>query len=178
MYTPDDIGEKKTVAAARRIQQQNPALSIVQLGERLDADGLLELLQHVDIVLDCCDNFGSRFAINRAAYATRTPLVSGAAIRWEGQVAVFRFDDAPSPCYQCLYQPEDESLEDCAGAGVMAPLPPMIGQLMALEAIKCLTDTGTATRLLVCDAQAGAWQTLSIGKRDDCAVCGTQAASA
>ncbi|MEL7297014.1 MAG: HesA/MoeB/ThiF family protein [Pseudomonadota bacterium] len=178
LYTPDDIGQTKTAAAARRIKQQNPALSIVQLCERLDANALTDLLQHVDIVLDCCDNFASRFVINRVAHATRTPLVTGAAIRWEGQVAVFPFNDEPSPCYQCLYQPEDESLEDCAGAGVIAPLPPMIGQLMALEAIKCLTSTGTLTRLLVFDAQVGAWKSLSVGRRDDCPVCAAHAASA
>jgi adenylyltransferase/sulfurtransferase len=126
-----------------------------------------------DVVLDGSDNFATRFAVNAACVATRTPLVSGAALRFEGQLAVFRPDIGGGPCYRCLYGESDEALEDCRNNGVIAPLVGVIGSLMAVEAIKILLGLGdeSAGKVLLYDARTLRWRELGLPRDPGCPVC-------
>ena len=141
--------------------------------ERLDAAALDAAVGSVDVVLDGTDNFAARFAVNRACVARRVPLVSGAAVRVEGQIAVFP-NDGNGPCYACLYNDEDESLGDCQGNGVLAPVPGVIGTLMAEEALKIALgwDSSLRNRLLLWDAKRGDWQSVALKRDPECVVCG------
>lgn len=172
LYHESDMGQRKVSVAARRLQDQNPKSKINTIDYRLDAAGLVDAASSHDIVLDCSDNFATRFLINDAAIATNRPLVSGAAIRWEGQIAVFTGDYKNAPCYACLYSEDDESLDDCQGAGVLAPLPTIIGAMMAAETIKLLTQRGTASAFTLYDARTGDWRSLAIAKNPNCRACG------
>ncbi|MEM9171184.1 MAG: HesA/MoeB/ThiF family protein, partial [Pseudomonadota bacterium] len=172
LYRSSDIGQPKTLVAQRALRQLRPALPITAIDARLTDSQLKEVATRAAVILDCTDNFISRFAINQAAVAAGTPLVSGSAIRWEGQVAVFGPDYASGPCYECLYSIDDESLEDCAGAGVLASVPAIIGHMMATEAIKCITGAGSASALSLYDAHDGRWQQVQIAQRSDCSMCG------
>ncbi len=172
-YHPGDVGRAKVDIAARRICDQNPAVDVVALNERLVGEALLARVREADIVLDCSDNFATRFAINDACVETGSTLVVGAAIRLEGQVAVFGPDFSESPCYRCLYSEADESLENCAGNGVLGPVPGVVGTLMAVEALKAISGVGTPTRgLLIYDAGSGDFRHLGISKRPNCPACG------
>ena len=140
----------------------------------VSADKALEAAAaSVDVVLDCTDNFGTRLAINRACVAARKPLVSGAALRFEGQIAVFG-DGPDKPCYRCVYSEEDELLGDCAGNGVLAPVPGVIGALMAVEAMKIviLGHSSLTSQLKLWDAFSGSWQSIQLAQDPDCPVCG------
>ena len=172
LYGPGDVGKPKVRCAASRLSAMNPAVRISEIPERLDDDALMETISRVDVVLDGCDNFATRFRVNEAAVMNSKPLVSGAAIRFEGQLSVFGADYGTSPCYRCLYREADESLENCSGNGVFSPVPGVIGCMMATEALKLLAglevETGT---LHVYDALGSEWRQLSIRKRPDCPVC-------
>jgi adenylyltransferase/sulfurtransferase len=172
LFEPKDVGELKVEAAKGRLTALNPAVEIVTLPERLDASALLAAVGEVDVVLDGTDNLATRFAVNRACVARRVPLVSGAAVRVEGQVAVFTFQ-GDGPCYACLYDDEDEWLGDCQGNGVLAPVPGVIGTLMAAEALKLLLgwDSKLRDRLLLWDAKRGEWQSIALKRNPDCVVC-------
>ena len=174
LYTPADVGQDKAVVAATRLSAQHPDVRLDAVTERLHGTALTEAVGHADVVLDCTDNFASRFALNAACVAQQTPLVTGSAVRWEGQVAVFDSRAASSPCYRCLYSDDDESLDDCQGVGVAGPLPGAIGALMAVEAMKVLTHQHQPGVLHAYDALAGEWRRVSIPKRIDCPVCATQ----
>lgn len=173
LFTDEDLGELKAEAAARRLKRLNPELQTLVLSERLDDGALTDAVASVGIVLDCTDNFTTRLAINRACVATRTPLVTGAALRFEGQVALFE-NDAGGPCYRCVYNDEDEWLGTCQGNGVLAPVPGVIGTTMAVEALKLAIDGHSALngRMLLWDAQSGSWQSLTVKPDPDCPVCG------
>ena len=134
---------------------------------------LTEAVQQADVVLDGSDNFATRFQVNDACVQNNRCLISGAAIRFEGQVAVFGPDYSKSPCYRCLYQEADESLDNCAGNGVLAPVPGVIGTMMAVEAIKRLAAVGEdeSGTLNLYDALPGTWQQIAIKKRSDCPAC-------
>ena len=180
LFDEQDIAEFKTTATARRLQQFNPTTNIDEINKRLTDSELLEAVMASDIVLDCTDNFVTRGAINRACYQAKRPLVTGAAIRFEGQLAVFRHDaprDSHLPknsCYNCLYTEADENLESCAGQGILAPVVGMIGCMMATEAIKLLAGIESTLngKLWVYDALAGTTKTFGIKPRADCPVCG------
>ncbi|MFK8051519.1 MAG: ThiF family adenylyltransferase [Woeseiaceae bacterium] len=174
LYAECDVGQPKASTAKRRLNQQNPDCSIDVLEQRLDADACLKQVATHDIVLDCTDNFSTRFLINRAVVAAGKPLISGAAIRWEGQVAVFGPDYRQSSCFACLFSPDDESLEDCQGAGVIGPLPMTIGATMATEAIKVLTGIGEAPSMTLYDARFSEWRAVSVPKNTTCDVCNTR----
>ena len=139
----------------------------------LSDHALTEAVQQADIVLDGCDNFATRFQVSDACVENNRCLVSGAAIRFEGQIAVFGPDYSASPCYRCLYQEADESLENCAGNGVLAPVPGVIGTMMAVEALKRLAgvQTADAGKLNLYDAMQGAWQQVTVKKRKKCPIC-------
>ena len=181
LFDEQDIDEFKTTASARQLRRFNPATRIGELNRRLSDTELLEAVTASDAVLDCTDNFTTRSAINRACFRARRPLVTGAAIRFEGQLAVFRHDDRPDggPCYSCLYTERDENLESCAGQGILAPVAGTIGCMMATETIKLLAglETTLAGKLWVYDALAGTTKTIKINPHPDCPVCGRDSRS-
>jgi adenylyltransferase/sulfurtransferase len=173
LYGPDDVGALKVEAARRRLTALNPEIEVVAVAERLDGSALEALVGSVDVVLDGTDNFATRFAVNRACVARRVPLVSGAAVRVEGQIAVFP-NRSGGPCYACLYDDEDEWLGDCQGNGVLAPVPGVIGTLMAEEALKLVLgwQSSLHDRLLLWDAKRGDWQSVALKRDPHCAICG------
>lgn len=172
LYGPGDIGQLKAHRAASRLAQMNPDVRLTEIPDRLSDDALMEAASQADVVLDGCDNFATRFQVNAAAVRNSTLLVSGAAIRFEGQIAVFGADYRTSPCYRCLYREADESLESCSGNGVLSPVPGVIGCMMAAETLKLLAGIDVVPGILsVYDALSTEWQRLSIRKRPDCPVC-------
>jgi molybdopterin-synthase adenylyltransferase len=172
LYTEAQIGRPKTEAAAETLGRLDHRLRLVGVSERLQGDALLDLVQRCDVVLDGSDNFGTRFAVNAACLAARKPLVSGAALRFDGQLAVFR-PDLDGPCYRCLYAESDEVLENCRNNGVLAPLVGVIGSLMAVEAIKVLVGLGadSAGRVLIYDARTLRWRELKLLRDPACPAC-------
>ncbi|NOY66798.1 MAG: molybdopterin-synthase adenylyltransferase MoeB [Gammaproteobacteria bacterium] len=168
-----DIGRSKVESAKEKLVALNPETNITCINKRLNEDELTQTVKQVDLVLDASDNFATRFLINEACVSTRTPLVSGAAIKLEGQVAVFRNDKDNSPCYHCLYKDEGELDQSCSGNGVLAPLVGIIGSIQALEAIKILVNFGEDLngRLLLLDANYMEWRTIKLKKDPGCPVC-------
>ena len=173
LYGPADIGELKADRAVARLAEMNPDIRLTGITERLSDHALTEAMQQADIVLDGCDNFATRFQVNDSCVQNNRCLISGAAIRFEGQVVVFGPDYSESPCYRCLYQEADESLDNCVGNGVLAAVPGVIGSMMAVEALKRFagveeTESG---KLNLYDAMQGAWQQITVKKRSSCPVC-------
>ncbi|EIG24554.1 HesA/MoeB/ThiF family protein [Neisseria sicca] len=173
-FTEADIGQAKAQVMAGRLKAVNSACDITALTEKLDEARLTELMRTADIVLDCTDNYPTRQAINRAAVATRTPLVSGAAVRFEGQIAVYRPDLPDSPCYACLFDGDTADDGACALFGVFSPLVGIIGATQAAEALKILTGAGEPAhgKLTTYNALTAKWQTFRVHKNPDCGVCG------
>ncbi len=167
------VGQLKVASAAARINAMNPDVHVRQVAQRLDPNNLAELLASVDCVCDCSDNFALRFALNAACVQAKKPLVSGAAIRMEGQVTVFDTARAESPCYHCLYQEEGEEALRCSENGVLAPLVGVIGSLQAAETIKLLVGFGAPLigRLALFDLKRADFRTLRFKRDPDCAVC-------
>ena len=168
-----DIGKNKTDSAKETLLTLNPDISVNNISYRLNEDELNSEVEKADVVIDATDNFTTRFAINQACVKTTTPLVSGAAIRMEAQVAVFDHKQAGSPCYRCLYKEGDELDESCTETGVLAPLVGIIGSIQALETIKVLLQLGeTLTgKLLLLDAKTMEWRTVKLKKDPGCPVC-------
>ena len=174
LYGPDDVGELKANRAVSKLAAMNPDVHLTGITDRLSDDALLEAVSQSDVVLDGCDNFATRFQVNDACVAESRCLISGAAIRFEGQIAVFGPDYSSSPCYRCLYQEADESLDNCAGNGVLAPVPGVIGAIMAVEALKFiagLADTGHGS-LTLYDAMSEVWRKVVVKKLTNCPACG------
>jgi len=177
IHRTKSLKQPKVESAANTIKQLNPLVEIICVNQKLDQQALQERLSNVDLLVDATDNFSSRFMINRACYNTRTPLVSGAAIRMEGQLSVFNFKSPDSPCYRCLYDEQaGEEDSSCSENGVMAPMVGIIGSLQAMEAIKLLTDYGeTLTgKLLITDAMVQDWHRMTFKKDPNCPVCAKQ----
>jgi len=174
LFAMADVGTPKVDAAARRLAAVNPTIRIVPLQLRAVAEDLAALVCAANVVLDCVDNFATRHAINRACVTAGKPLVSGAAIRFDGQVAVFDTRDPAAPCYHCLFG-EGEELEEtrCATMGVFAPLVGIVGAMQAAEALKLLARAGDslAGRLLLFDALATHWRELPVPRDPQCPVC-------
>lgn len=172
IHSTADIGRLKTESAADRLQALNPEIKVSTLPRSLLEEELREQIALADLVLDCSDNFDTRFTLNRLAVDTRTALVSGAGMRFEGQVAVFP-NDGSGPCYRCLYQDTGEQGDTCSQIGVLAPLVGAIGSLQAIEAIKLLTGIGQslAGYLLIFDALEMDWRKLRLRRDPDCPVC-------
>ena len=175
LYSPDDVGSLKAQVAAARLARSNPDVNYQVIDQRLSDDTLRRTVRSANIVLDGSDNFATRFAVNAACVHERRRLVSGSAIRFEGQLAVFGPDYSTSACYQCLYQERDESLESCSGNGVLGPVPGVIGSAMAVETLKSLSGAGTVLQntLLLYDGGEGRWQSLRINRRAACPACGS-----
>jgi adenylyltransferase/sulfurtransferase len=172
LYGPDDVGRPKVEVAAEKLGAINPDIEIDTIARRMDDDRLSIAVGQADVVLDGTDNFATRFQVNDACVANGKCLVSGAAIRLEGQVAVFGPDYKTSPCYRCLYTEADESLENCAGNGVLSPVPGVIGTLMAVEALKKLAGIDSPRGVLqLYDATHGVFRNVTITKDPECASC-------
>ena len=170
-YREADIGRLKTEAMAGYLKQLNPACQIETHG-KLDEATLLRLLPQCQAALDCSDNFSSRQALNAAACATRTPLVSGAATRFDGQIATYRPDLPGQPCYACLFDREQDNDGTCALFGVFAPLVGIIGTTQAAEALKILLGLPAENGVLRCyNSLSGQWQHFAIPKNPACKVC-------
>ena len=171
LYSAADVGKPKTAAAAARLRELNPATVIEEVRRRLSVEEIRELLGDIDVVLDGTDNFAARLAVSDACVATRTPLVSGAAIRLEGQVVVFA-NAGTGPCYRCLYDESDEWFGDCQGNGVLAPVTATIGAMMALEAVKLLVGLAPEPPTLqLWDARSGQWSRVALRRNPNCPVC-------
>ena len=174
LYGPGNIGEPKAEVAAARLRKVIPDVTVTAIPERLGDSRLAEVVTDADVVLDGSDNFPTRFQVNDACVAAGRRLIAGSAIRFEGQLAVFGPDYSASPCYRCLYVEADESLGTCAGNGVLAPVPGVIGTMMAAEALKYLAGADTSAPLLrLYDAAATEFRHLAIQKRDHCPACGS-----
>ena len=172
-HTTDDLGELKVESAADTLLAINPDIAVYVIDERMTEQELLEEVEAVDVVLDCTDNFGSRFATNDACVKTGVPLVSGAAIRYEGHLTVFQSELASSPCYGCLYEEGGDEFENCRSNGVLAPVVGVIGSMMAVEAIKLITGigrplTGTLSQY---NALTGQWRSSAITRDPECRAC-------
>ncbi|MBV5310047.1 molybdopterin-synthase adenylyltransferase MoeB [Chromatium okenii] len=173
VHTTSRIGMLKAQSAQLALAEQNPEVELVTIEHRLTADNLPPLLAEVDVVVDCCDNFATRFALNAACVAARRPLVSGAVLRLEGQVTVFSGQPG-DPCYRCLYpDSEDFNGDTCATNGILAPIAGIIGSTQAAETLKILTGIGTPLigQLLVLDGLTMRWRSLRLRADPACPVC-------
>jgi molybdopterin-synthase adenylyltransferase len=174
-----DIGRLKVDSAADSVFRLNPACRVDRIPDRLAQETLQRLFGVADVILDGTDNFASRALINRAAVAAGTPLVSGAVIRFEGQLTTFDFRDPEAACYHCLYGDGEELGETCSESGVLASLPGVIGSLQATEALKLLIGLPTlAGRLLLVDGISMSFRTLGLTRDPGCPVCGARARAA
>lgn len=175
IHANENLGKLKTESAKDQLKRLNPAVHLDLIDHCLEGEELEEEIAGSDVVLDCTDNFTSRFAINRACVLTHTPLVSGAVIRFEGQISVFTPGFEASPCYNCLYPDQGELGETCARSGVIAPLPGIIGSMQALEAIKLITGVGKTLRgkLLLFDGLTMEWNRMTLRQNPHCPTCGS-----
>lgn len=167
------VGRNKAESARDTLCALNPHTGITLITERLVDEALLQAVAGSSAVVDCTDNFRTRFALNRACVASKVPLISGAAIRMEGQVSVFDSRVPQSPCYHCLYEEGEDGDLTCSENGVMAPLTGIIGSIQAMECIKVLTGCGTSLsgRLLLVDASGMQFREMQLRKNPTCAVC-------
>jgi len=168
-----DIGHDKVSSARDSLQQLNPEIQISTLNWALDDEELAAEIRAADVVADATDNFETRFTLNRLCVQEKTPLVSAAAVRFEGQVSVFDHRRTDSPCYRCLYSDKSNAGEACAKVGVLAPLLGVLGSIQAAEVIKLIVNTGASLtgRVLVLDALCMEWRSLRLRKDPDCPVC-------
>lgn len=174
-HTNASIGRPKVASAQDTVQALNPDVGIELFEHRLGPQDLESLLPRVDLVVDATDNFATRFLLNRHCHAHRVPLVSGAAIRMEGQITVYDFSRADSPCYECLYEAAEDGDLNCSQNGVLAPMVGIIGTMQAMEAVKVLTGMGKTLhgRLLVIDGLNMELRELRLQARPGCPVCGS-----
>jgi molybdopterin/thiamine biosynthesis adenylyltransferase len=174
LHDSHGVGLTKVDSALARLSALNPCIELLAHRTALDADSLAEAVRAVDLVLDCSDNFTTREAVNAACVRAAKPLVSGAAIRLEGQLSVFDPRDPLSPCYHCLYGHGSDSELSCSEAGVIGPLVGLVGSLQALEALKLLAGFGEPLvgRLLLIDALGSRFRELRVKRDPGCAVCG------
>lgn len=172
IHTTESIGLPKVESARRSLAAINPECQIHCINQQLEGEALAEQVAKADLIIDASDNFATRFALNEASVAAQTPLISGAAIRMEGQVSVFTGTPG-DPCYRCLYGDSIEVEQTCSENGVLAPVVGIIGSIQAVEAIKVLTGAGTPLkgRLLILDALQMQWRSLKLSADPDCPVC-------
>jgi len=180
LHATASVGMPKAASGKSTLARYNPGVEVVALEQRAEGALLDQLVAGADVVLDCCDNFATRHAVNRACVKHGKPLVSGAAIRFDGQVSVFDLRRRDAPCYHCLF-PEGQDLEElrCAVTGVFAPLTGIIGTMQAAETLKLLAGIGESLsgRLLLLDALSMQWRSIKLARDPACPVCGTAHAS-
>lgn len=175
LHRTPSIGKSKVVSAQITLNEINPDVNLLVLDERIADERLPELVRQADVVLDCSDNFATRYALNRACVQLKKPLVSGAAIKFSGQISVFDFRREDSPCYNCLYPEETESEEiRCSTMGVFAPLVGIIGSLQASEALKLLLDIDSTLcgKLMLLDTLSMEPRAIKLSRDNSCSVCG------
>ena len=178
LHTTERVGTPKAHSGKATLQAINPEVEVTPIAQRVDSDALGKLVSHASIVLDCSDNFATRHATNRACVIHRKPLVSGAAIRFDGQVAVFDLRTPGAPCYACLFPPssgENEGIDElCSTMGVFAPLTGIIGTMQAAEALKLAAGVGETLhgQLVMLDALTMRWHTVRVTRDPACPVCG------
>lgn len=175
VHRTSSIGMAKVDSACVSLAEINPDVNVIALNERVDQSRLSELVNQADVVLDCSDNFATRYALNQVCVQLKKPFISGAATRFDGQVAVFDMRHADSPCYHCLYPEQADALETrCAIMGVFSPLVGIIGSMQAAEALKLLMGIGTllCNRLLVTDLLNMELRTVKLNKDPACRICG------
>jgi adenylyltransferase/sulfurtransferase len=181
LYRAETVGTPKVDAARAALNALNPDVKVIGLKKRLEPGDADALVAQADLVLDCTDNFATRHLLNRACAKQRKPLVSGAAIRFDGQVTVFDLRDPAAPCYACLF-PEEGEVEEvqCSVMGVFAPLTGIVGATQAMEALKLLAGIGASLsgRLLLLDAKNADWRTVGVSKDPACVVCATRSDNA
>jgi molybdopterin/thiamine biosynthesis adenylyltransferase len=176
LHTTERVGQPKAQSGRQTLERINPEIEVIALTERAEGARLAELVSRATVVLDCSDNFATRHAVNRACVEHGVPLVSGAAIRFDGQVSVFDARRGDTPCYACLFPPDQEFEEVlCSAMGVFAPLVGIIGTVQAAEALKVTADIGEslAGRLLLLDARSMEWTSIKVARNAACPVCGT-----
>lgn len=175
VHFSEDIGRPKVESARDTLLDLNPEITITAVNKKLSESEMSQKIANSDLVLDCSDNFTTRFMVNRLCVEQKRPLVSGAAIRMEGQISVYRPDLENDPCYQCLYKGGDELDETCTQTGVLAPLVGIIGSMQALEAMKIIMDIGQSLngKLMLLDALTMEWRTMKLPRDPECPVCGT-----
>lgn len=177
VHANSDIGRAKVESAGERLRELNPGIRLVLIDHALEEEELLAQAELADVVVDGSDNFQTRFAVNAACVATRTPLVSGAAIRFEAQISTFNMADETSPCYRCLYGEGAVLDQTCTANGVMSPLLGIVGSIQAAEAMKLIMNIGTTLqgRLLLVDILNMEWHSAKLPKDPSCPVCGHEA---
>ncbi len=176
VHDTNALGHLKVQSAQARLQGLNPHIAVHTISDKLTAENLPALLQSVDLVVDCTDNFTIRSQLNRACFAENKTLVSGAAIRSEGQISVYDPHNSESPCYHCVFGDGAEEGLTCSEAGVLGPLVGLIGSLQALEVMKVLAGFGEPLvgRLLLVDALSSRFRELKVRRDPQCVVCGTR----
>lgn len=180
-HRTDSVGKPKVESLRDTLHAMNPHTRVHTLKSRVDADTLDALVQQADVVLDCCDNFKTRHAVNAACVRHQKPLVSGAAIQFDGQISVYDKRTADAPCYACIFPPEATFEEvRCSTMGVFAPLVGIVGSMQAAEALKLLIGTGRSLsgRLLMLDGRAMEWSDIRMPRNPGCSVCGKNHATA
>lgn len=173
-HTTERVGQSKVQSLAQSLLALNPTIVVHTVQARADAVLLDSLVPRATVVLDCCDNYRTRQAVNAACVRARVPLVSGAAIRWDGQISVFDTRQEQAPCYACLFSPEETFEEvQCSTMGVLAPMVGIVGSVQAAEALKLIVDVGTtlAGRLLLLDGHSMEWSKMRTAKNPECLVC-------
>ncbi len=175
VHATKDIGRLKVDSAKEHLLELNPEIKVTKIDHRIENEELEEQIKLSTVVLDCSDNFQTRFAINDACVKHKTPLVSGAAIRFEAQVSVFDSRHEDSPCYRCLYGSEAEVEQSCTANGVISPLLGIVGSIQACEAMKIIMNLGETLegRLLLLDVMHMEWHTAKLSKDPKCPVCGS-----
>ncbi|MDE0309822.1 MAG: molybdopterin-synthase adenylyltransferase MoeB [Acidiferrobacterales bacterium] len=180
VHSSQSVGISKVESAIQTLTALNHEIKITGIDRKLSGSELYDQVQSVAVVVDATDNFDIRFALNEASVATRTPLVSGAAIRMDGQFAVYRPDLGDSPCFRCLYAAEDEPVERCSETGVLGSVCGTIGSLQATEVLKIIAGVGTSAhgKLFLYDASRLEWQEVTIPKDRRCPVCSSVVSAA
>ncbi len=170
LHGSHDLGRPKVESARDTLAVINPEVSVTAINKKLEGEALLAEVEKADVVVDASDNFSTRFAVNDACVAAKKPLVSGAAIRMEGQVSVFHNEHPDSPCYRCLYRDEGELSQTCSENGVLAPVVGIIGTIQATEVLKVLLGIGDTLggRLLLLDALTMEWRSMKLRKDPGC----------
>ncbi|AMM12819.1 molybdopterin biosynthesis protein MoeB [Burkholderia sp. PAMC 28687] len=179
VHATASVGEPKVDSARKTLAALNPDVKVNAVATRADAQWLNDNVPHATVVLDCTDNFATRHAINAACFAHGVPLISGAALRFDGQISTFDFRSAQSPCYACVFPP-DEAFEEvaCSTMGVFSPTVGIIGTMQAAEALRLIGDFGTTLQgcLMMLDSLRMEWNTMRIARQADCPVCGSHTA--